>query len=249
MGEPALRAPHGALSTWLRFGAGFALLGVLASGLLVGLLLLLPWRHLRLRAGGVFANFLGPKLLWILGVDLVVEGRERIEAARPAVFLINHTSALDTAISMAIWPKMACGIGKREVIWIPFFGAAYALTGNLLIDRKDRTSAIAAIDGLVTIVNRYGLSPWISPEGTRSLDGELAAFKKGFVHIAMATNLPVVPVAIHGAHGLWPARTFRITPGTVRVQILDPIPTTDWSKDTLDEHVAEVRGALAEALG
>lgn len=246
MGEPAPRAPYGALSTWARLGAAFAFLGVTVSVLLVGLLFVLPWRHLRLRAGGAFANFLGPKLLWFLGIDLVVEGDTN--APRPAVYVINHTSALDAPVSMAVYPEMACGIGKREVIWVPFFGAAYALTGNLLIDRSDRTSSIEAINGLVELINRLGLSLWIAPEGTRSLDGALLPFKKGFVHIAIATGLPCVPVVFHGAGALWPAKTFRITPGTVRVQVLDPVETTDWSADTLDEHVAEVRQVFVDAL-
>jgi 1-acyl-sn-glycerol-3-phosphate acyltransferase len=246
MGEPAPRVPHGALSTWARLGAAFALLGVLASGVLVILLFLLPWRHLRLRTGGMLANFLGPKLLWILGIDLMVEGE--IESTRPAVFLINHASSLDVPISMAVWPTFGCGISKREVIWVPFFGVAYALGGNLLIDRRNRVTAIAGIDRLVATVNRHGLSPWISPEGTRSLDGTLGPFKKGFVHIAIATGLPVVPVVFHGADALWPAKTFRLTPGTVRVQVLDAMPTSGWSVDTLDEHVASVRQVFAEAL-
>ncbi len=248
MGESPSRAPHGLLSNWSRLGVAFVFFGTTASVLLVGLLFLLPWRRARLRAGGTFANFVGPRLLWILGIDLQIEGRERIEAATPAVFMINHTSVIDTLVGMTLWPRLACGIGKIEVLWVPFFGAAYALTGNLFINRRDRASAIRSIDGLVAIVNTLGLSPWIAPEGTRSLDGELAPFKKGFAHIALATGLPVVPMVIHGAYGLWPPRTFRITPGTVRVQILEPIPTTGWSPHALDAHVAQVRGVFEAAL-
>ena len=246
MGEPAPRAPYGALSTWARLGAAFAFLGLTVSVLLVGLLFVLPWRHLRLRAGGVFARFLGPKLLRVLGIHLEAQGD--VDATRPAVFVLNHTSALDVPISMAVYPTLACGIGKREVIWVPFFGAAYALTGNLLINRSDHSSSVEAINALVEVINRLGLSLWIAPEGTRSLDGKLGPFKKGFVNIAIAKGLPVVPVVFHGAGALWPAKTFRITPGTVRVEVLEPIATTDWSVDTLDEHVAQVRQVFVDAL-
>ena len=92
------------------------------------------------------------------------------------------------------------------------------------------------------------MSIWIWPEGTRSLDGKLIPFKKGFVHLALATGLPIVPVVLHGAHKVWPAKTMEFYPGEVRVEVLDSIKTDNWSKENLDKHVEEVRGIMAKAL-
>lgn len=241
--------PHGPISTWLRLGVAFALFAVAATMLLVVLLLLLPSRAARLEAGGVFARGVALPLLRVLGLRLHVEGEDRIAASRPALFLINHGSTIDTLASMAVWPRRACGIGKKEVLWIPFFGLAYALTGNLLIDRSNRASAIAAINKLVGTIHRLKLSPLMAPEGTRSHDGRLARFKKGFVHIAVASGLPCVPIVLHNAHELWPNPGFRITPGTVRLEVLPAIDTTGWSVETIDDHVGEVRQAFVKALG
>ena len=100
----------------------------------------------------------------------------------------------------------------------------------------------------LSFVKEKGLSIWIWPEGTRSLDGKLIPFKKGFVHLALATGLPVVPVIVHGAHKVWPAKTMQFYPGEVKVEVLDPIKTDDWNRETVDKHVEEVRSFMAKAL-
>ena len=242
-------APHGPISTWLRLGIAFVLFAVAATVLLVILLLVLPSRVARLEAGGIFARGVARPLLRVLGLRLDVVGENRVEASRPALFLINHSSTIDTLASMALWPRRGCGIGKKEVLWIPFFGVAYALIGNLLIDRGDRASAIAAINRLVGTIHQLKLSPLMAPEGTRSHDGRVARFKKGFVHIAISSGLPCVPIVLHNAYELWPNPGFRITPGTVRLEVLPAIDTTGWSVETIDDHVQEVRQVFVKALG
>ena len=241
-------APHGAFATRIRLGLA-VLVFVLWGGLLVLLCIpLLPSRKARLRLGSAFAHALGPALLAILGIRLEVENLERLRDAEPAICLINHGSMLDALVSMAIWPRHGCGIGKKEQARIPVWGLVYGIAGNLFIDRSNRERAIATMNEAVAIIRRIGISPWVAPEGTRSLDGELAPFKKGFVHLAVASRLPCVPIVMHNVFALWPAKTLRITPGTVRVEILEPIPTDDWSVETLDQHIADTRAVFVDAI-
>ena len=80
------------------------------------------------------------------------------------------------------------------------------------------------------------------------MDGKLIPFKKGFVHLALETGLPVVPVMLHGAHEVWPAKTMQFYPGNVEVEVLDPIETDKWSKDTVDNHVEHVKSIMAKSL-
>jgi 1-acyl-sn-glycerol-3-phosphate acyltransferase len=81
------------------------------------------------------------------------------------------------------------------------------------------------------------------------MDGKLIPFKKGFVHLALATGLPIVPVVLHGAHKRWPAKTMQFYPGEVKVEVLDPIDTKDWNKDGIEAHVNQVKSVMSEALG
>ena len=238
----------GPVSFLLRFVLGFTWLTFWSILCMTLMVLALPFRTLRIRIGNFCGKMIGPFITRIIGTKLINPDRLKLKNSGPAIYVTNHTSSLDIFISMAICPYGGCGVGKKEVVRIPFFGWAYWLSGHLLIDRGNREKAVPSMNKLSKFVNDNKLSVWICPEGTRSMDGKLIPFKKGFVHLALATGLPIVPVIFHGAHKRWPAKTMQFYPGEVRVEVLEPIPTDSWSKDTIDDHVAEVRKVMASAL-
>ena len=88
----------------------------------------------------------------------------------------------------------------------------------------------------------------IAPEGTRSPTPRLLPFKKGAFHLAMQAGVPMVPVVIRNAGEIMPAHSMILTPGTVQVRVLAPVPTDDWTADNLDEQVALVEKLYADAL-
>lgn len=211
-------------------------------------LLLLPWRPLRIRIGNLYGKAVAPSVARILGVRTLVRHRNRLAASSPAIYITNHTSALDGFMAMWLCPVGGCGIAKQEITRIPFFGWAYWLSGHLLIDRSDREGAIAALTATAEFVRRQRLSIWIWPEGTRSRDGRLLPFRKGFAHLAIATGLPVVPVVLHGAHQRLPDRSFRIFPGEIEVEVLESIDTQSWKVETIEKHVEQVQEIVCRAL-
>ena len=213
----------GPISFLLRFVLGFTWLTLWSTVCMTLMILALPFRTLRIRIGNFCGKMIGPFITRIVGTKLINPDSQKLKNSGPAIYVTNHTSALDIFISMAICPYGGCGIGKKEVVRIPFFGWAYWLSGHLLIDRGNREKAVASMNKLSKFVNDKKLSIWIWPEGTRSMDGKLIPFKKGFVHLALATGLPIIPVIFHGAHKRWPAKTMQFYPGEVRVEVLNPI--------------------------
>ena len=239
----------GPVSFLLRFVLGFTWLTFWSILCMTLMVLALPFRTLRIRIGNFCGKIIGPFITRIIGTKLINPDRLKLKNSGPAIYVTNHTSSLDIFISMAICPYGGCGVGKKEVVRIPFFGWAYWLSGHLLIDRRNREKAVTSMNKLSKFVNDKKLSVWIWPEGTRSMDGKLIPFKKGFVHLALATGLPIVPVIFHGAHKRWPAKTMQFYPGEVRVEVLEPISTDSWTKDTLEDNIDEVRTVMASALG
>ena len=239
----------GPISFLLRFVLGFTWLTLWSTVCMTLMILALPFRTLRIRIGNFCGKMIGPFITRIVGTKLINPDSQKLKNSGPAIYVTNHTSALDIFISMAICPYGGCGIGKKEVVRIPFFGWAYWLSGHLLIDRGNREKAVASMNKLSKFVNDKKLSIWIWPEGTRSMDGKLIPFKKGFVHLALATGLPIIPVIFHGAHKRWPAKTMQFYPGEVRVEVLNPIDTKDWNKNNIEAHVNQVKSVMSEALG
>ena len=118
-----------------------------------------------------------------------------------------------------------------------------------MIDRQNRDRAIAGMTETGQVVRELGMSIWMWPEGTRSRDGRLCPLKKSFVHLAIATGLPVVPVVVSGAHKNWPLRemtSFYLT--DIPINVLSPIDTSAWSVETMDQHLDEVHAAMAAQL-
>ncbi len=244
------RPPLGPLSSALRIYAAFVLVALLSAPYVALCLLLIPWRRLRILAGNGYGKIIGPILMTFTGIRPVIEGLERIDQSRPALFVCNHTSTIDMWIGMWICPYRSCGVAKKEIIFIPFFGQAYLLSGHLLLDRGNRQKAIASMARAAKVIKQHQLSLWMWPEGTRSPDGRLRPLKKGFVHLALATGLPVVPVVFHDADLHWsPENLYRLHPGKLRIEVLEPIETTGWKSETVSEHAEEVGSKFQEALG
>jgi 1-acyl-sn-glycerol-3-phosphate acyltransferase len=111
---------------------------------------------------------------------------------------------------------------KKELIYVPFFGWAMARMDMIHIDRSKRAEAwnkVAAQGKRLA-----GLGKWVImfPEGTRSARGAQGTYKSGATRLAIATGVPVVPIAVDSAR-CWPRKSFWLKPGTVTISIGKPI--------------------------
>ena len=183
------------------------------------------------------------------GVTLDVTGEENLWAARPAIFVFNHQSKIDPVIVSKLVHKDFVGVGKKEVAMLPFAEKLMEFGGAVLIDRADSGAAVAALKPLVDVIQQEKKSVVMAPEGKRTVSPRLAAFKKGAFHLAIQSGAPIVPVVLHDAIDIAPKGAFVYRPGQVKVEILPPVDTSDWQTDTIDEHVALVRGMFLKALG
>jgi 1-acyl-sn-glycerol-3-phosphate acyltransferase len=189
----ATLAPLLRFTSTIRLILGFGFVATTATVWLLAALPLLPWRVLRIKLCNYYGKLVGYTLTRLSGARLEVSGKQRIEDAFPAIYVANHTSTLDAFLSIWLCPVGGCGVVKKQVARIPFFGQLYQLSGHLMIDRGHHGKAVAALEHVGSLVRKHRLGIWIMPEGTRSRDGRLQAFKTGFVHLAIATGLPVVP--------------------------------------------------------
>jgi 1-acyl-sn-glycerol-3-phosphate acyltransferase len=213
------------------------------------LLVLLPWRVARIRVCNFYGKTVGRAITILAGVNVRVSNRQGLDASMPAIYVANHTSSLDAFLCIWLCPYGGCGVLKKEIVRVPFYGWLAAISGHLLIDRGNRGRAVEALRQTGEFVKKHKLGVWIMPEGTRSKNGELMPFKKGFVHLAIATGLPVVPVVIHGAHRNWKKGTLLFQSMTLDVDVLPPVDTRSWREAEADAHATSIRDQFVAALG
>ncbi|ENY73760.1 1-acylglycerol-3-phosphate O-acyltransferase [Aeromonas diversa] len=146
------------------------------------------------------------------------EGAERIG---PAVYVCNHQSNYDIfTVTGAVMPGVVA-VGKKSLVWLPLFGLLFWLSGNVLIDRSNRSRAIGTIGQVVARIKQRGTSIWMFPEGTRSQGRGLLPFKAGAFHTAVQAEVPVVPIICSSYFGQVDLN--RWDNGEVIIEMLPPV--------------------------
>ena len=199
--------------------------------------------------GGIYERCTRNWALWLLkaaGVKVVVHGGEGVGPNTPVVFIANHVSWFDIPAMIHALPHYGF-VAKRELERIPLFGAAARAVGVIYIDRENRKAALGAYQDAANQI-REGQPVLVYPEGTRGDSYSLRPFKKGPFVLAIGSGAPVVPVVIHGTVEVNPRGSFRATPGTVHVHLLDAMTTDGMVYDDRDMLAGRVHNRMAELL-
>jgi 1-acyl-sn-glycerol-3-phosphate acyltransferase len=167
----------------------------------------------------------GATSLWLLrticGIKVEWHGREKIP---PGALLVaaKHQSAWETFALLALFPNPTA-IVKRELFRIPLFGWCMWKCGMIGIDRSSGRDALTGMVERTRAALAQKRQVIIFPEGTRRPPGAAPDYKLGIVQLYAALDAPCLPIALNS--GLfWARRRFVRYPGTVRVEILDPLP-------------------------
>jgi putative phosphoserine phosphatase/1-acylglycerol-3-phosphate O-acyltransferase len=187
-------------------------------------------------------------MLALCGVRVIHANESTLCDRRARLLMINHPSTFDPVWVALIVPPATMALGKREFIYYPGFNLAWWALRLGLIDRSNPEVARRTIAEVSERVQRERLSILMAPEGTRSRDGSLQAFKKGAFHLAMEARIPIFPVVASGAYEIWPRHRWLPVPGVVRLRFLPPVSTSDWKLEDLDAHIDGVRAAMNDAL-
>lgn len=194
----------------------------------------------------------GHAMLWIAGVQLVIEPEARRELARRRrrVVTFNHCSTMDMFLMTALWPPRGAAVIKKEMLRLPVMGQAMALLDFIPLDRSDRGKASALLSEAAARMRTRELSVIVAPEGTRSMTGELQRFKLGAFHMAAEADAPIVPIVLHGSKQLWPRNQRHCNRGRVTVRVLPEQPSgaDDASPEAIRARAEHLHAMYAEAL-
>ncbi|PSW21891.1 1-acyl-sn-glycerol-3-phosphate acyltransferase [Photobacterium sanctipauli] len=162
----------------------------------------------------------------IVGLELIHRGQEKANGIPKAVYISNHQNTYDFVTSPGMLPPRTVSIGKKSLLWIPFFGQLYWITGNILIDRENKSKARNTIQQVSEAIHKRNLSVWMYPEGTRSKGRGLLPFKTGAFRMAIEAGVPIIPMCVSSIHGKISLNAR--DNGIVIAEMLDPIDVSGY---------------------
>jgi 1-acyl-sn-glycerol-3-phosphate acyltransferase len=181
----------------------------------------------------------------VAGIDYEIRGAEKIPRG-PVIVAAKHQSAWETFALLSLFDNPTFII-KRELQWIPIFGW-FTIKGRMVpVQRGAGSQTLTNMIERARIELSRGRQLVIFPEGTRRAPGAEPRYKYGVAPRYAAEGVPCIPIALNS--GLfWPRRSLRRNPGTILVEVLDPIlPGLD--KDVFLERLKnEIETATARLI-
>lgn len=177
----------------------------------------------------------------LTGVPLRRTGHENIDPNQTYVFVANHVNMLDITLIGRFFNHYGKPLAKKEIGKIPLVGILFRYT-SFLVDRSSAQSRKMALYNMIDAL-KEGCSLVILPEGTRNRSNlPLRDFHAGAFKVAIAAQVPIVPMVLIGLRHLQPVESFRLYPGKITLKYLPPIPTvglTDADTEDLKQQVFE----------
>lgn len=215
---------------WLAF-----IVNTLVFGLLIVLLFFTPATfRLKIARSWSYVNNLILKLF--CGIDFTVEGAENLDIDA-AIILSKHQSTWET-LALHSFTPLVHWVFKRELMMIPIFGWALALTDPIAINRGAGRAAIKQLISEGTKKLNAGKWMLLFPEGTRTAPGKTHKYKIGGALLAEKSGYPVIPIA-HNAGEFWPRHSFIKWPGTISVVIGPAIESKNRSAEEINAEVSQ----------
>ncbi len=176
------------------------------------------------------------KLAAIFGVKVEIRKPQQQGELCPVVYVANHQNSYDIFTISASLPRRTVTVGKKSLRWIPFFGQMYWFTGNVLIDRNNRSKAHNTIATTAQKMRDNNISVWLFPEGTRSYGRGLLPFKTGAFHTAKQADVPIVPICVSNTHDL--IKLNRWNNGKMIIEFLPPVHINQQDSNSSIRHIA-----------
>jgi len=215
-------------------------------------------------AVAIYIYSLLPELLlrfvaWILSrtmYRLKLIGHERVPATGAAVLVCNHVSFADFLIIAGSVRRPVRFVMDHRIAATPGLSLLFRHGKTIPIapEREDKATMERAF---ATIARELadGELVCIFPEGKLTRTGELNPFKAGIERIVRETQVPVVPMALHGMWGSMFSRKqtgLRLPRGfrsQLTLAVSDPVPPQEVTAQKLEQRVAELLAQVSGSTG
>ncbi len=179
---------------------------------------------------------------WILGKKLRVYGIENISCNKRYIIIANHASLFDIMAIMSFYPD-AAWLGHERLMKIPVFKQILKMTNYIPVKKTNVKNTRKMLDEIIQKSKHQTIA--IFPEGTRTLNGSMDNFYRGFIYILRAADADILPVTLNGFYALKPKNRFYINfNAKISVVINKPINPIYMKVKTDDDIITEVKNII-----
>ncbi|MFS4492813.1 lysophospholipid acyltransferase family protein [Maribacter sp. 2308TA10-17] len=187
-------------------------------------------------------NLWATPILYGMGCPPKIIREQKLEKGKSYMLVANHTSMLDIMLMLRISKNPFVFVGKKELAKIPVFGFFFKRV-CIMVDRENTRSRTGVYRRAQRRLNQ-GLSICIFPEGGVPEENVvLDSFKDGAFKMAIAHNIPVVPMTFYDSKKRFSFTFLSGSPGKLRAKVHTFFKTgllAEEDKSTLREEVREV---------
>jgi 1-acyl-sn-glycerol-3-phosphate acyltransferase len=209
--------------------------------------IILPFAYLRSKKSVKYLVFFWARsVFWILGKRLKIYGLENYSTNKRYIIIANHASIFDIMAIMSIYPDVAW-FGHERLLKIPVFSQILKMTDYIPLKAATVKNTKLMLDEIINKSLHHTVA--IFPEGTRTLNGSMNSFFRGFIYILRASDADILPVTLNGFYSLKPKNRFYINFGAkISVVINKPINAKVLKEKTDNEIITEMKEILESGI-
>lgn len=210
----------------------------------VSIVIILSWLNVKKPIYFMFRIW-AKSVFVIMGKKLEVNGKWNIDRNKKYILLANHASLFDIVAITTFYPDIAW-FGHERLLKVPVFGRFLKMIGYVPFREPTITNTRHMLEQLMDKAINQSVA--LFPEGTRTLDGRINPFFRGFIYLFRTREIGILPVTLTGFYDLKPKNRFYINFGSkLKVHIHKPIPREELMNKTDREIIDTVKTVIESA--
>jgi len=181
-----------------------------------------------------------------MGIRFKVQNKEILTTNLPAIVIGNHQHNFDIIVASEIFNHRIVSLGKKELIYVPFFGLIFWLAGNIFVNRGNKKSSQRTMGKIKEYLLKNGLGIVIFPEGHRNNKKDLLDFKKGAFITAIESQLPLIIFAV--SRYTDQLNLNKVISGEVHINFLPPISTKGLTLEDMPNLIEKCKTLLSDEI-
>jgi 1-acyl-sn-glycerol-3-phosphate acyltransferase len=210
----------------------------------VFIVVLLSWLHAK-KAVSALCRIWAKSVFLLIGKKLVVTGKENINRKEKYILVANHASLFDIVAITSFYPQVSW-FGHERLLKVPVFGRFLRLTDYVPFKEPTIRNTRHMLEQLMEKASNQSVA--LFPEGTRTPNGKINPFYRGFIYLFRTREIGILPVTLNGFYDLKPKNRFYINFNSkLDVVIHKPIPREELINKNDNEIIDRVKAIIESA--